>query len=83
MAVIIILAFIGSKDRQEKWKYIIWGVTTMIAIAPLSSFIIAIIYAIYVADGFAGVAVLGLLFPVFFLVGLVVLIIGIYKAVKS
>jgi len=55
----------------------------MFVIAPLLSWLIGISYGIYVGEGFAAVAVMIILFPILFIVGLIVLLIGLFKKTKS
>ncbi|MEI2443440.1 hypothetical protein V8V73_23040, partial [Priestia megaterium] len=56
-----------------------WGTTTIVIIAPSFSWAVSILFAISQEEGFAGVALMMLLFPFFFLVGLVTLLIGVFK----
>jgi UDP-N-acetylmuramyl pentapeptide phosphotransferase/UDP-N-acetylglucosamine-1-phosphate transferase len=62
---------------------IIWGVITMLSIAPFFSWIVAMIVAVNVGDGFAGVAVMWLMFPVLFLIGVGMVGAGVYKKVTG
>ncbi|MCQ9283253.1 hypothetical protein NQ129_15795 [Priestia aryabhattai] len=68
-----------SQGKSAKRKYIVWGTTTILIIAPFFSWAVSILFAISQEEGFAGVALMMLLFPFFFLVGLVTLLIGIFK----
>ncbi|MGG0655340.1 hypothetical protein [Rummeliibacillus pycnus] len=87
MAIIVALAvtilgsaaaYLLSKDKSKKRKYIIWGITTMIAIAPFLSFSIGLTYAIIVRNGWAAL-IMVYLFPVIFIIGLIMLLVGIFK----
>lgn len=87
MAIIVALsiAILGSavayqlsKGRSQKRKYIIWGITTMIAIAPFLSFSIGLIYANIVRNGWAAL-IMWYLFPLIFLIGFIMLLVGIFK----
>lgn len=68
-----------SQGKSAKRKYIVWGTTTILIIAPFFSWVVSILFAISQEEGFAGVALMMLLFPFFFLIGLVMLLIGIFK----
>jgi hypothetical protein len=83
IAVALIIAYMLSNGKPRKRKFIVWGVTTMLAIAPLFSWVVSILYAINEGDGFAGVALIALMFPFLFLVGLVILLMGIFKKSKT
>jgi hypothetical protein len=41
--------------------------------------VVSVLYAISQEEGFAGVALMMLLFPIFFLIGLVTLLTGVFK----
>ncbi|MFP8782568.1 hypothetical protein [Planococcus plakortidis] len=79
LLVSLLLAFQFSKGYSRKGKYIIWGITTMFVICPLFSWLISMGYALIEENGWAGVALLGILFPVTFTIGLVLLLIGIFS----
>jgi len=68
-----------SQGRSTKRKYIVWGTTTILIIAPFFSWTVSILFGINQGDGFAAVGLMMLLFPIFFLIGLVTLLIGIFK----
>ena len=68
-----------SQGRSTKRKYIVWGTATILIIAPFFSWIVSILFGINQGDGFAAVGLMMLLFPIFFLIGLVTLLIGIFK----
>jgi hypothetical protein len=79
----VIFAAILSRRVRMKTKRIIWGLTTMFVIAPLLSWLIGMSYGIYEGSGFAAAAVMMILFPILFLTGLVILLIGIFKKEAS
>ncbi|WP_214484716.1 hypothetical protein [Bacillus sp. SM2101] len=79
----LIVAYKLSHRKSKKKKYIIWGITTIVLIAPLLSWVVSILFAIRVGDGFAGVALLMVMFPLLFLIGLVILLIGIFRKRKA
>jgi hypothetical protein len=68
-----------SQGKSTKRKYIVWGTTTILIIAPFFSWVVAILFGINQGDGFAAVGLMMMLFPLFFLIGLVTLLIGIFK----
>ncbi|MFL0575066.1 hypothetical protein ACH0BK_29280 [Priestia megaterium] len=68
-----------SQGKSTKRKYIVWGTTTILIIAPFFSWVVAILFGINQGDGFAAVGLMMMLFPLFFLIGLVILLIGIFK----
>ena len=68
-----------NKGATMKVKGITWGIVTMLVIAPLLSWLIGIGYGIYIGEGFAAVGVIIILFPILFIVGLALLLIGIFK----
>jgi len=68
-----------SQGKSAKRKYIVWGTTTIVIIAPFFSWVVSILFAISQEEGLAGVALMMLLFPFFFLAGLVTLLIGVFK----
>ncbi len=75
----LIFAAVLTKGIGKRKKRIIWGITTMLVIAPLLSWLIGMSYAIYEGDGFAGIGVMLILLPPLFLAGLVILLMGIFK----
>lgn len=74
----LIVAYKLSHGKSKKKKYITWGITTMLAIAPLFSWVVSILYGINEGDGFAAASLMMLMFPLLFLVGLVILLMGIF-----
>ncbi|MEA0553246.1 hypothetical protein U1P98_22105 [Lysinibacillus irui] len=79
LLLVMSIVFMIGLGKSKKTKCIIWGITIMIVIAPLLSWLIAIPYGISEGDGFAAVGLLIILFPILFLSGLVTLLIGIFK----
>ena len=79
LLMVIVYAVMLSKEVRKKTKRIIFGITTMLVIAPLLSWLLGIGYGVYEGDGFAGMGVMMILFPILFLVGLVILLVGIFK----
>ncbi|XIH75772.1 hypothetical protein C1N57_16770 [Priestia aryabhattai] len=68
-----------SQGKSAKRKYIVWGTTIILIIAPFFSWVVSILFAISQEEGFAGVALMMLMFPIFFLIGLVTLLTGVFK----
>ncbi|WP_088102886.1 hypothetical protein [Halalkalibacter urbisdiaboli] len=79
LLVALAIAYQLSESKSKKRKYIVWGITTMLAIAPLFSWLISITYASVEGSGWAGVALISIMFPIIFLVGLVILLVGIFR----
>jgi hypothetical protein len=73
------LAYIFTKGKTKKKKYIIWGITTMVAIAPCLAWTISIAYTMIEGNPWAGIALLAILFPLLFIIGLILLLVGIFK----
>ncbi|MGG0476098.1 hypothetical protein ABEY96_28355 [Priestia aryabhattai] len=73
-----IIAYRLSKEKMKKRKYIIWGITLMLAIAPFLSFAIGLTYAVIAENGWAAL-IMWYIFPLIFVIGLIVLLIGIFK----
>ncbi|NLP50053.1 hypothetical protein [Bacillus sp. RO1] len=85
--VLVLLLSIGlgvflSRKYHNK-ALIIWGLITMLSIAPFFSWIVSMIVAVNAGDGFAGVAVMWLMFPVLFLIGVGMVGAGVYKRVTE
>ncbi|MCM3619900.1 hypothetical protein M3936_20210 [Sutcliffiella horikoshii] len=78
----LILGVLLSRKYHEK-KLIIWGFVTMLSIAPFFSWIVAILIGLSVGDGFAAVAVLWLMVPLLFLIGVGMVGAGLYKTVTG
>lgn len=73
------IAYQLSKSKSKKRKYIVWGITTMLAIAPLFSWIISITYASIEDSGWAGIALMSIMLPILFLAVLVILVVGVFR----
>lgn len=79
LLVSLFFAYQLSKDYSRKGKYIIWGITTMFVICPLFSWLVSMGYAHYEQSGWAAVAMLAILYPSTFIIGLVLLLMGIFR----
>lgn len=76
-----LLAYLLSKGKSSKRKYIAWGIALMTLVSPSLSFSIGLTYAVIHHDGWAGMIMFAI-FPVIFIIGLIVLLIGIFKRNK-
>ncbi|MEB2301399.1 hypothetical protein LAV72_17410 [Lysinibacillus xylanilyticus] len=74
----LIAAFQLNEGRSEKGRYIVWGIITMIAFAPFLSFLIGVLYGMMVRNGWTA-SIMMILFPIIFIIGLIILLLGIYK----
>lgn len=86
-AVILLILSLGIgvvlSRKYENRVLIIWGLITMLSIAPFFSWIVAMLVAVNVGDGFAGVAVMWLMIPILFLIGVGMVGAGVYKKVTG
>lgn len=83
VAMLIALASVAfgfalTKGKSEKRKRFIWGLLLIFGIGPFVAWLIGIAYGSSVGDGFAAMGVMVLLYGVFFVVGLISLIIGVF-----
>lgn len=62
--------------NSKRKLYITWGIVTMLLIAPLLSWVIGILYGVSVSDGFAGGGLMVILFPIIFVIGILIFIKG-------
>lgn len=76
LIIAIILAIVLSHRQPTKMKYIIWGITTILVIAPLLSWLAGILFAINVGDGFAGMLIMIYGFILIAIVGIALLLKG-------
>lgn len=80
--LILIGAIVGgykaSIGKTRRKKLINWGLVTMFGIAPFFSWLVGISFGVYVGDGFTGGALMVMLFGAFFLIGLIMLLVGIF-----
>ncbi|QTL52552.1 hypothetical protein [Priestia aryabhattai] len=72
------IAYQLSKGKTKKRKDIVWGIALMLTIAPFLSFAIGLTYAVIAENGWAAL-IMWYIFPVIFVIGLIVLLIGIFK----
>ncbi|MBG9691267.1 hypothetical protein ACE1MS_10570 [Lysinibacillus sp. fkY74-1] len=79
LVLIVSIVFIICLGKSKKTTFIIWGITLMVVIAPLFAWVVSILYGIKEGDGFAAVGLMVILFPFLFLIGLVILLVGVFK----
>ena len=75
----ILIGYKSSRGMSEKRKLITWGLASMFGIAPFLSWLVGISIGVYVGDGFAGAGVMVIMFVILFLIGLITLLVGIFK----
>ena len=75
----VYLGFVLTVKKSVKRKFIVWGLITIFLFTPFLGWFISIQVAIAEGDGFAAVAMMMILFPLFFLIGLILLLFGIFK----
>lgn len=83
LAIAVAAAVFFTLGKSKKRKFIVWGLTTMIAIAPIFSWLVSISFAIIVEDGFAGIGLMMVMFPFIFLIGIIMLFIGVFTKTKQ
>jgi hypothetical protein len=83
LVVGLAIAYHLSVGKSAKRKKIVWGITFMVTVAPFFSWLVGIWYGISVGDGFAAAGVMVILFPIFFLGGLIALLVGIFGKEKK
>lgn len=76
------IAYQLGEGKSGKRKYVIWGITIMLAISPSLSFSISLTLAVIVGSGWAAM-MMWYLFPIGFLTGLIMLIAGMMKKEES
>lgn len=69
---------VGNNNSKRK-RFIIWGLATMFIIAPLLSWLFGMIYGVSEGSGFAAGSLFVILLPIFFIVGVIILIKGFMK----
>ncbi|WP_445505445.1 hypothetical protein [Niallia sp. 03091] len=75
----IVIGYKSSIGKPKRRKFINWGLATMFGIAPFFSWLVGISFGVYVGDGFAGGALMVLLFGILFFIGLITLLVGIFR----
>lgn len=81
-----VFAFIGalaayylSEGKSKKRKYIVWGITLMLVISPFLSFQIGLTYGLIIKNVWAIPVTIIILFSIGFIIGLIILLIGVFK----
>lgn len=74
-----LVAYQLGEGKSKKRKYIVWGITLMLAISPFLSFAIGLTYGSIVEGGWAIPFIIMILFPIGFIIGLIMLLVGIFK----
>ena len=77
--VTVYVGFLLTLKKNRKRKFVTWGLLTMFIFAPGLSWLIGMSVGVLVGDGFAGGAMMVILFPIVFIIGLILLLIGIFK----
>jgi MFS family permease len=72
-------AFLLSEGRTKKRKFIVWGIALMLIISPFLSFAIGLTYGSIVQNGWAIPATIIILFPIGFIIGVIMLLVGVFK----
>ncbi|MFS0781593.1 hypothetical protein [Bacillus sp. 1P06AnD] len=76
LVVAILIGIWKSFNKSRDAKYRVWGITTMLIIAPVFSWLIGILYGVHEGSGFATIGVLIIAFPLIFIIGGVLYWIG-------
>lgn len=82
LVLAIILAIFTSRNKATKKKFVIWGVTSIVAIAPLVSWISGILFGMDEVDGFVGFTVMIYAFVLLEVIGFVLVYLGIFNRMK-
>ncbi|WP_010094424.1 hypothetical protein [Ornithinibacillus scapharcae] len=88
LLVVIVITILVTIKRSKKVKFIIWGLVTMILLPkmlglPLSIYLFILIFPDAPSGILAGLIAIGIVMPLIFLVGLVLLLIGIFKIKRA
>ncbi|MCM3388361.1 hypothetical protein M3649_09460 [Ureibacillus chungkukjangi] len=78
----IVLAVYMSRNKPRKKKLLVWGITTIVAIAPLVSWIAGISFGMDEGDGFIGFTVMIYSFVLLEVIGFILVYLGIFKRMK-
>lgn len=75
----VVFAFLRSMNKSLLTRYRVWGITTMLIVAPVLSWLAGSLYGINEGSGFAMIGVLIIVFPILFIGGFVLYWIGGYE----
>lgn len=85
-----VFAFIGalaayhlSEGKSKKRKYIVWGITLMLVISPFLSFQIGLTYGLIIKNVWAIPVSIIILFSIGFIIGLIILLIGVFSKMRT
>lgn len=76
----IVIAYLLTKGKSVKRKYIIWGIVLMVFLSPTVSVHTARIIGRITHNLGAGILIM-YIFPISFIIGLIMLLIGIFKEI--
>ncbi|MGP4108828.1 hypothetical protein [Virgibacillus sp. L01] len=74
----VLVAYQLSVGKPKNKKYKVSGIALMVPISPALSFAIGLTYAVIVESGWAAL-IMWYIFPFIFIIGLVMLLVGIFK----
>ncbi|MED4531968.1 hypothetical protein [Metabacillus fastidiosus] len=74
----LLIGFRLSKGKSKK-RNIIWGLSIILVIAPLLSALLSITAAFIAGDGWTGIAIIVIILPLFFFIGLGCLLSGVFR----
>lgn len=73
-----VIAYLLSREKPLKRKYIVWGSLLMVPISPAIAFSVGRTYAMITQNIWAA-AIMLYIFPIIFIIGLIMLLIGVLK----
>lgn len=82
LVLAIVLAIYFSHRKERKRKFIIWGIASIVFIAPLVSWIAGILLGMDEGDGFIGFMVMVYSFVLMEVIGFILLYFGLFKRMK-
>jgi|SRR5690625_4968302 len=77
-----VIAYLLSQDKSIKRKYVVWGLAFMVPISQALAFSVGLTYARIVENAWAAL-IMWYIFPILFLIGLIMLLVGIFKKDKN
>lgn len=79
MLVSIWLGVILTKGQSNTQKWIMWGLLLILGIGPSISWLLGVVSSVVFEDGFTGMATLIVTYAVLFIVGLLAIVVGLFK----